>query len=237
LSGFVDPGIITGIAATLIGTIAGAFLTYTLSKTQRRNERLIEGIYRPLLGQLGQVLERIQDADSPDLKGLDAVRQDGMYFVMNETLKKMTRQAYDEIKGYKDRYGASSSRARAIVRELVQNFVPAEDLDKYRSGGSEVTYRGFIDHAAMGSVTLQSCLLIGKTPVEWLIEKSSLLRESHIDCNISGHSVGRHLADEISDSALQRADLDPLIRDTRSQRQLVLRDLEDLIKTLSAKIL
>ena len=96
MSGFVDPGIITGIAATLIGTIVGAFLTYTLSKTQRRNERLIEGIYRPLLGQLGQVLERIQDADSPDLKGLDAVRQDGMYFVMNAPTLNVLCAAYSE---------------------------------------------------------------------------------------------------------------------------------------------
>lgn len=229
--------ILAGAIVALLGALFGAVLTHLLSKTRARNERLIEGIYRPFLGQLGKVLEKIQDADTLDLKGLDIVRQDGMYFVMEEALKKMANQVYEEIKGYNDRHDASSSRAQAIVREAVQNFLPAQDQDKYRSGGFEVTYRGFIDHAFMGTVALHSCLLIGKTPVECLVEKRPLLKESNIDCNISGCKVERYLADEVSRSALARANLDPVIQDARSQRQLVLGDLEDLIKTLSARIL
>ena len=120
MNGIVDSGMMTGVAAALIGAIIGASLSYALTKALRKNERIIEGIYRPLLGQLGQVLERVQDADSLDLKGLDDVRQDGMYFAMDERLREMTNQVYEEIKGYKDRYEASSSHALAIVRELVQ---------------------------------------------------------------------------------------------------------------------
>jgi len=131
----------------------------------------------------------------------------------------------------------SRLRASAIVREVVQNLLPAQDLDKYRSGGFEVSYRGFIDHAFMGTVTLQSCLLMDKSPVEYLMEKKPLLKESNIDCNIGGYRVDRCLADEVSRTALARADSEPLIQDARSQRELVVRDLRELVKTLSAKIL
>jgi hypothetical protein len=229
--------ILAGAIAAILGGLFGAVLTHLLSKTRARNERLIEGIYRPLLGQLGKVLERIRDADSLDLEDLDAVRRGGMYFVMEEGMRKMVDQVYEEIKEYKDRRDASSSRAQAIVREVVQNFVPAQDLDKYRSGGFEVSYRGFIDHAFMGTVNLQSCLIVGKTPVEWIIQKRPLLKESNIGCNIGGWSVERPLADEISRSALQRAEMDQSIKEARSQRQLVLRDLQDLINTLGSKVL
>jgi hypothetical protein len=100
-----------------------------------------------------------------------------------------------------------------------------------------VSYSGFIDHAFMGTVNLQSCLIVGKTPVEWIIQKRPLLKESNIGCNIGGWSVERPLADEISRSALQRAEMDQSIKEARSQRQLVLRDLQDLINTLGSKVL
>jgi len=229
--------ILAGAIVALLGAAFGAVLGHIFSKTRARNERLIEGIYRPLLGQLGLLLEKVQDVENLDLMGLEGVRRNGMFFAMDESLRKMTSQVYKEIKEYKDRYDASNARAQAMVREAIQNFAPTQDLGNYRSGGFEVTYRGFIDHAFMGMVDLRSCLLVGKTPVERMIQNRPLLKESNIDCCISGYKVERHLADEISKWALQRAEMDQSIKDARSQRQLVLRDLHDLINAVSSKIL
>ena len=238
LSGNMNLGGILGIIGTLVGVLVGAVLTYFISLSVRRKERLIDGIYRPLLGQIGQILEKITDGtELPDLSHLEKTRQDGMYFVIDDTVKKIADHVYEELKDYRDFYEASTSSVDGIAEEEVQKIIPKlEKPERFQGRTSNVFYTAFIDHQFMGRVSLRDCLRIGKTPVQFLIEKRPVVKDSDITCLIAGSEVEREVTDLIVEPALKKADENKAIIRFRSKRQSLLKDIQELIEILKKQI-
>ncbi|WP_455276844.1 hypothetical protein [[Eubacterium] cellulosolvens] len=223
-----------------ISVIVGAILGYLFSRREKRKERLIDGIYRPLLGQISRAFEEIKNGKMPDMKEFEEIKQDGLYFVIDENVKEPTDQIYQELMGYKDLYDASMGRINQIVREEVEKKIETsaqgKDLEKYKSGDKKVNYRAFINHKYMGSINLSDCLLIGKTPVQILTERRTILKDSNIDSNISGRSAKRTLTDAIAKFALFQANKDTVIQDARLQQQSIIEDFNELIENLKKKV-
>jgi len=225
-------GGILGIIGTLVGVLVGAVLTYFVSLRVRKKERLVEGIYRPLLGQIGQISEKIENGEMPDLSGFEKIMQDGMYFIINEEIRQETNRMHQRLKLYKNAYDGSTPYIDEIIREEVEKVLPQlEDPERYRGGGYDVNYRAFIIHQFMGSQSLRDSVRVDKTPVE-VLREMRLVSDSDIDSNIGGVSVERRFADAIAESVLERARVHVLIMFEKSFRQVVVRELRDLIEML-----
>ena len=235
---------IIGVVGVLLGTILGQLMhrralveSISLQKEERRRERLSEGIYRPLLGQVGRIREQIFDGESPDLAGLERTMQDGMFYIMDEKVRKEVIAFSAVASVYKEIFNTSRARSASIVREEIRKLLRDKeaDLEKYQRGGLELVYRAFIDHLNIGIVSLRDCVFLDKTPLQILREKTTSTKEASIETNIGGHPVSRELADIISESALERAKKDDDIVAARTLRQNILRntvlfqDLEKLV--------
>jgi len=235
---------IIGVVGVLLGAILGQLLhrrvlveSISLQREERRRERLSEGIYRPLLGQVGRIREQIFDGESPDLTGLEQTMQDGMFYIMDEKVRKEAIAFSVVARLYKEILETSRARSASIVREEIERLLRdrGADLERYRGGGLELVYRAFIDHLNIGIVSLGDCIFLDKTPLQILRERTTSTKEASIDSNIGGYPVSRELADIISESALERARKDADIVAARTLRQNILRstalfqDLEKLV--------
>jgi hypothetical protein len=244
VTNYVSTDLAPLLAALLGAAIGGALgwggvlLSNRLQRGERRRERLSEAIYRPLLGQIGQIREQIENGQMPDLSGLLRTRQDGMYYVIKEGLGQMTDSISNGTKIYNDVYKAASVVGQTIVREEIERFLQdrQEDLKKYQSGGYELNYRAFFRHQHLGNVKLQDCLIMDMTPADVLLKMGSIAQDSEIDSNISGYSVDRQVADEISRAALERAREHPYFIAEKQIKKNLLGRLQKTIEMLEEEI-
>jgi hypothetical protein len=229
--------IIIGAVVALIGAIIGAFLGYLFSEMGQKKERLINGIYRPLLGQVGNLFKEIEEGKPPDLTSYKNVMQDGLYVVMKSQIREAADLAFFETKNYKDKYDASKGPIDRIIKQQIEKLARAKDLEKYRGANYILNYTAFIEGTYMGGSMLRDSLLRGKMPAQVLIEKRPVLKNSNIISYIGGYEIDRKLADSISQSSLKIADEDQIIKNTRSQRIILLDCLEKLIILLKKEII
>jgi len=230
-------GGVLGIVGTLVGVFVGAVLTYFVSLRIRRKGRLAEGIYEPLLGQVGEIKDKIQDGrEMPDLDGFEKTRHYGMYFVMDDEVKKKADLVYQELKDYQTMYNASTGSINKIIEKEVELRLSSVELEKYRDRPYDVDYRGHIAGRHVGNANLRDCLRIGKTPLQFLHETKSKVNDSDIDCLLSGYPFQRISADFISVSALATVKFDSVVQETGSLRNSLLRDLQELIEMLKEKV-
>jgi len=225
---------IIGVAGTILGVVLGQRMqrralieSISFQREERRRERHSEAIYRPLLGQVNRIRDQIFAGESPDLDGLERTMQDGMFYVMDEEVKKHAIAFFVAVKLYKDSVEISGARGATIEREEIARLLRdwEEDLSRYRRGGLELAYRAFIDNLSMGTVSLGDCILIDKTPLQILRERIVSAKEARIDSNIGGEPVSRELADKISESVLDKARGDSDITATRMLRENILRNI------------
>jgi len=229
---------ILGIIEALVYVALGAIFGYFVSKIQRRSERLIEGIYEPLLGQVGQIEEKIQDGRTvPDLESLEKTRQGGMYFVVDGKTKKKADSVYQELKNYQTMYNASTGAINKIIEEEVGKvLVQLENPERYRDRPYDVDYRAHIVGVHVGNANLRDCLRIGKTPVQFLSETKPRVKDSEIDCLLAGYDIERRLVDPMAKLALGKANEDSVVQETRSLRNSLLRDLQEFSEMLTRKV-
>ena len=218
----------------------GSLQETTGSKQQAQFERkggLIHTIYKPLLDLVLAFGANIGTMSDVDLTGMYELRRDGMYLAADEEVRKSTERLCEEIRVYNEMRKASQYRIRKTIREEAERvFAKSADIEKYRSGGYEVTFRAFIDHAHMGSVSLDECLMRGRRPLEMLGEKIRALERCKIDSLVSGYEVDMGAANVLVESATVRASDDELIRDARNRSQLLLTESEALKKLLMNRI-
>ena len=227
---------ILGIIGPLSGVIIGAILSYFIFKRQKTSERLTEGIYRPLLGQVGQIFEKMQHREMPDLKIFDQIRLDGMYYVMDEKVKEKASQVYQRLKDYQNAYATSVGRIDKIIDEEVEKVVvQLKDPEKYRRGRG-VAFSAFTEGQFMGRINLEYCLRMGKDPLQVLKEEKPRLKDSDIECLIAGYTVDRRLADPMVESALKKVNEDLDIQEESSLRNSLLIDLQGLIEMLKKQV-
>jgi len=239
ISGFLNAWSLIG---PLVGVVVGVYLGSVLSKVQRRKERLIDGIYEPLLGEFGAIKYEIEDGRRmPELDDLDETRKGAMYFalsIVHDEVKKKVDSVYLKLKDYQTRYKASGGILNKIIEEEVEKIRPQlEDPEKYRDRPYDVNYRAFIVGQHVGDASLRECLRIGKAPLQFLRETKPTVKDSDIDCLVSGYLVERRLVDPMAESALKRADGDPAVQETRSQRESLLAELQKLIELLTKEVL
>jgi len=211
------------------------FAERSLVKGKRRKQNLNEQIYVPLIGGVGQLLETIEKGEMPDLEGIEQIRKHGLFFIVDEEVKKTMTWAYVMTNIYRSLYVSGKSTVERMIEDEIERFVHREeDLEHYRGGGYRAHYRAFIGHHYIDSVDLVNCILVEKTPVEVLLGRYPRLIDSNIDSNISGYSVDRTLADSISEAVLKSAK--PALIEMKYGREDVSRSLERIIRLLKACI-
>jgi len=228
---------ISGFLA-LVGVFVGTLLGFVLSKIQRRKERLIEGIYEPLLAQVGVTKDNIQDGmKMPDLGALDETMQSGWYLVMDDKVKKKADLVYQELKDYRAAYTPSGVTLNKIIEEEVKKVLAKiEKPERYKDVPYDVVYRAHIVGAHVGSANLRECLRIGKTPLQFLRETKPTVKDSEIDCLLGGFDIERRLVDPMAELALKKANEDSIVQETRALRNSLLGHLQELIKMLSEQV-
>jgi len=227
-------------AITMLGPILGAIAGYggvLLSNHLAKKGRLSEGIYQPLLGQIGLIRKQLEQGEDPDLAGIEKIMQGGYYFKIDDKDRNKIENLHNSIAVYKSVYLHAKGRGERIIRDEVEKFAlgKGEDPHKYFSisGHEIVTYRAFIGERCVDSVGLLVSLIMGLDPFGILSERT-LYRERNIDCIVGGQSVDRQVASSISDSALERAREDTNFRWLWGQREGMIasfiQSLEDMLR-------
>jgi len=114
----------------VLGTLGGIVLGYFISKRLRRSDRLIEGIYEPLLGLVGQIDKDVRDGmGMPNLDNLEQIKQSGMYFAIDNEVKKIEDIVYRKLKEYQIMFNASGRVINEIIEKEVEKVIAnLEDL-------------------------------------------------------------------------------------------------------------
>lgn len=228
---------VIAMSSAIAGAAIASGLTYKLTTRSERKNRLIEGAYRPLLGQIGHLWRAIEDYQAPNLAGLEKTRQDGMYWRMNEEIREIENEAYRKLADYKEVYGRALVRAWDIIKEEIRKALEyVADPERYRAGTWEVNFNASVNGVNLGSEDLRGCLLKGKSPVQILKERSPNLEESDIHPLVCGLDFERALADAIVKSALEKAGLDTFILDMRSKRESLLEDVQRFMDALRSYV-
>jgi len=223
----------------ILGTLGGIVLGYFISKRLRRSDRLIEGIYEPLLGLVGQIDKNVRDSkEMPNLDNLEEIKRSGMYFAIDKEVKKMEDIVYRKLKEYQTMFNASEPIINRIIQEEVEKVIPnLEDAERYGHRPYDIEYRPHIAGVHVGHANLRECLRIGKTPIQFIKETATRkIEDSDIDCLLAEYQFDRHLADSISELAKEKVDRDPIVEETRTLRKSLLEDMQKLIEMLTKKV-
>jgi len=232
----LDQDYLASGSMAIAGVIVGSLLTYFLSKKMHRKDRLTGEIYRPLIGQAAQLHAIVSLGSSPDLAGLENVKHDGLYYVIDKEVRKKADLALQEAKNYRDLYEASDGRIGNIIKEVMESLASGENLEKYRGGAYEFSYAAYVNNRYMGSTRVRNCIFVGKTPIEVLKADRPIIDERSVRSYIGGYDVERSLADELVQIMLRRCEEDATIREARMLRFSLLDRLQEVIKSAKEEI-
>lgn len=226
----------SGVVGGLMAWIA-VVISNSLSHRRERKKIMSERVYQPLLYQAGLIAEEIRDGRMPDLTCLERIRQDSLFRYRENEVQSATVMIFGYARMYRDWYTAARDNVKRIVREEIEILASGreEDLRKWRSGGYEVRYRAFLGYEPIATTDLESCLLVGRTPVQFLSERHNMLTglpSAKIDANISGQSVERKFADALSESSLKKADSDQAVQITRQLAKMLSEERDQLAEVL-----
>jgi len=229
------------LASAAVGALIGGYFSDLLSNRRQRKRIMSERVYQPLLYQAGLIAEKVRDGMMPDLIGLEAVRHDSLFRYREDKVQTATLSLIMYTRMYREYYPAARDSVKRIIREEIESLASSrqEDLAKWRSGGYEVSYRAFIGHEPIGIADLESCLLIGRTPAQFLLERHNILQghpSAKIDANISGHSVEKTFADTLSQSSLKKADNDETVQIFRHLAIEIVKEPDNLAGILKKRV-
>lgn len=225
------------LASAVVGALIGGFISDFLSHGRERKMMMSERVYQPLLYQAGLIAEKVRDGMMPDLTGLEAVRHDSLFRYREDKVQTATLLLIMYATMYREYYPAARDGVKRIIKEEIESLASGrqEDLVKWRSGGYEVSYRAFIGYEPIGIADLGSCLLVGRTPTQFLLERHNILQghpSAEIDANISGCSVEKTFADTLSESSLKKADNDQAVQIFRGLAKMIMEEPDNLAKIL-----
>lgn len=233
---WLSSGVVGGFVGGLMAWGA-VVIENLLSNRRERKRRMSERVYEPLLLQTQLLAEKIQSGEKPDLTNLEKVRQDCLVRFRDERVQGVTSSIYLYARLHSHLYTAARENVKRIIREEIEALASdrQSDLDRWRSRGYEVRYSAFVGNSPIESVDLESCLLVGKTPSQFLAERHDYLTKqpsSEIHVIISPDKVDKAFADALSESALKKADRDETVQLTRHLADMISEEPDKLAKEL-----
>jgi len=229
------------LISAVVGALIGGFISDFLSHGRERKRMMSERVYQPLLYQAGLIAEKVRDGMMPDLTGLEAVRHDSLFRYREDKVQTATLSLIMYTRMYREYYPAARDSVKRIIKEEIESLASGrqEDLAKWRSGGYKVSYRAFIGYEPIGFADLESCLLVGRTPAQFLLERHNILQRqpsAEIDANISGYNVEKTFADTLSESSLKKADNDDTVQIFRLLAREIMEEPDNLARILKKRV-
>lgn len=220
----------------MVGALLGVYVGHHLGSVRARNERLYEGIYRPLLGQIGLIREEIEKGLDPNLRGIEQIRRDGLFFFLKEKEKFTIEKVYRWTQVYSQAYHSAVARGRDIIdSEMKRQFLGDNlyaDLAKQLTQGRLPTYRLLVGDRSRAEIGLLDSLVQKKNPYDALGDIAIISATRSYDCIIGSDTIPENKAKAISESALKVVEEDIDFKWLWSLRKRLVEDTNSLIGML-----
>lgn len=196
--------LLVGAAVALVSVL----LTYVMSTRQSRKERLLEEIYRPLLGQVARTFVGLKIGEMPNMDELDRLKKDGLYYLMDEKVKETVDLFRAEIHSHKDECEIAKGKITGIIKETIGLIGSKYGLRT--PSNCQLIFKAYVEGQPVEFVELEDCLLTHESPRQLLIQKRPLLnsRKFEIKTLLSGFDISQQIGDEIWRSAAETANED-----------------------------
>lgn len=242
---------IVTVLGMLLAAVVGAALAYqsakknlrlsvSITQEERRNQRLYEGVYRPLLGQIGFVREEILKGVDPLPTGIESTRRDGLFFLLDKEEREALEKIYQWIWFYRRAYQDVVVRGKDIISHEMKKQLVGDV--KYGSLLAQLardhwpTYRFLAGGISRSDTSLLNSLIQNRNPYDLLGETAIISTDRDYDCIIGSDEIPTELAKSIADSTLKEAEGDARFIWFRSVKEYLIKDIESLIKMLERHV-
>ncbi|MCJ7504943.1 hypothetical protein MUP05_00510 [Candidatus Bathyarchaeota archaeon] len=224
----------------VLGTLLGIWIGQYVGSMRARNERLYESIYRPLLDQIGAVSDKIDKGLDLDLKGIEAIRQQGLFRLLEEKERTAVEKAYRRMQLYSRAYQSATACGREIIKhEMKRQFVgdsTCANLLKQLTQGYWPTYRFLVGDTSREWISLLDSLIQKKSPYDILAETAIISVTQNYDCIIGNDEIPEQKAKALSESALKAAEESGDFKWLWSVTKQLVEDINSLIQRLERHV-
>jgi len=225
-------GFLQIISSVLAGSFATYFVQYRLQnasekrRVKRENVILMrDEIYGSLFELLNEILEKLRRAwgvSGGDIQ--QKIMSHHLFYGINDKLRNKISDLINNLEIYQTIHYSADKEVDAIIfKEVKSKF----DVQPRRS--NYVLWRLKMGEVMLKAISLKEALFLGKSPLDILPPYKGRYVEAEIEVSVAGHVVQDHNKVEfIVKSALQKIEQNPMLREEKRQREILIKEISTL---------
>ena len=224
------------VFGTLVGLVAG----HRLGSVRARNERLYEGIYKPLQAQIGAVVDEVERGLDLDLGPIKVIQRDPLFLFLKEKERIAVDRVYRRMGLYSWAYQSAVAAGQDIIKdEMKRQFlgdIKYANLIKQVAQGRLPTYRFLVGGKSREQISLLDSLVQKKSPCSVLGVTAIISTGRNYDCILGSDEIPEHKAKTLSESVLKTAEENGHFKLLWSARRQLVEDINSLVGMLKRHI-
>lgn len=225
-----------GFLQIISSVLAGSFTTYLVqyrlqNASERRREKrenvilMRDEIYGPLFESLNEILEKLRRAWSASENDIrQEIMKHHLFYGINDKLRGKISDLINNLEIYQTiHYSAEREVGAIIFKEVKSKF----DVEPKRA--NYVWWRLRVGKTMLKAISLKEALFLGKSPLDILPPYKGRYVEAEIQVSVAGQEVQEHnKVESIVKSALQKVEENPILREEKRQREILIKEISTL---------